>query len=120
MAEIHGNAGSLTFAGIATGVKSWTLSWDSEVHDITDFADGTARTFLGGLTSWTGTAECNMDATNTAKPGATGNCEFSVDGTIDYNGDVIVTNVSVSTAVDGIVSVTYAFQGNGTLTDVYA
>ena len=121
MAEIHGNAGSVTFATIVANVTSWSLSWDGEVHDVTSFEpDGTARVFMAGLTGWTATIEANMDATNIAKPGDTGACELSVDGTIDYNGTIFVTNVSVSTPVDGIVTVTYACQGSGVLTDVYA
>jgi hypothetical protein len=120
MAELHGNAGSVTFAGIAANVMSWSLSWDGEVHDITSFDDDALRIFMAGLSSWTATIEANHDATNTAKPGDTGQCILSVDGTVDYTGTIFVTNVSVSTPVDGIVTVTYAVQGSGLLSDVYA
>jgi hypothetical protein len=120
MAEIHGNAGFITFAGIAASVKSWSISWDGEVHDITSFDDSTLRIFMAGLSSWTATIEANHDATNTAKPGDTGACIFNVDAVINYSGTVFVTNVSVSTPVDGIVTVTYAVQGSGLLSDVYA
>jgi len=119
MAEIHGNAGSITFTDITAGVKSWTLNWDAEVHDITDFGDGTVRTFKGGLTTWTATAECQLDAANVAEPGDSATLTLSVDGTIDYEGTAILTNMSVSTPVDGIVATSYSFQGSGTLTDTY-
>jgi len=119
MAEIHGNAGSITFTDITAGVKSWTLNWDAEVHDITDFGDGTVRTFKGGLTTWTATAECQLDAANVAEPGDSATLTLSVDGTIDYEGTAILTNMSVSTPVDGIVTTSYSFQGSGTLTDTY-
>ncbi len=119
MAEIHGNGGSITFTNLTAGVKSWTLSWDSEVHDITDFDDGTARTFLGGLTSWTCTAECQIDAANTADPGDSAQITLSVTAAIDYVGTAIMTNMSPSTPVDGIVTVAYSFQGTGTLVDSY-
>jgi hypothetical protein len=121
MAEIHGNAGSVTFAGIAANVMSWSLSWDGEVHDITSFDDAALRIFMAGLSSWTATIEANHDATNTAKPGDTGACVFNWGGgTVAYTGTIFVTNVSVSTPVDGIVTVTYAVQGSGLLSDVYA
>ena len=119
MAEIHGNAGSITFTNITAGVKSWTLTWDAEVHDITDFADSTIRTFKAGLTTWSATAECQLDAANTAEPGASAELTLSVDGTVDYVGTAILTNMSVTTPVDGIVKTSYSFQGSGTLVDSY-
>ena len=120
MAEIHGNAGSITFTNLTAGVKSWTLSWDAEVHDITDFADSTIRTFKSGLTTWTATAECQLDAANTADPGDSATLTLNVDGTINYAGTAIMTNMSPSTPVDGIVMVSYSFQGSDTLTPTYA
>jgi predicted secreted protein len=120
MAEIHGNAGFVTFGALTAGVHSWTLSWDAETHDITDFANGTVRVFLAGLTTWTATVECRLDAANTAAPGDTGALVLNVDATIDYTGNAILTNMSPSTPVDGIVTVSYSFQGSDTLTPVYA
>lgn len=120
MAEIHGNAGSITYTDLTAGVKSWTLSWDAEMHDITDFADSTIRTFKGGLTTWTATAECQLDAANVAEPGDSATLTLNVDGTINYAGTALITNMSVSTPVDGIVTVSYSFQGSGTLTATYA
>jgi hypothetical protein len=119
VAELHGNAGSITFTDLTAGVKSWTLSWDGEVHDITDFADGTARVFKGGLTSWTATAECQFDAANVAEPGDSATLTLSVTGAIDYIGTALMTNMSPSVPVDDIVMCTYSFQGTGTLADSY-
>lgn len=116
MAEIHGNAGSITFTNLTAGVHSWSLSWDSDVHDVTDFADSTIRTFAGGLTTWTATAECRLDAANTAAPGDSATLTLNVDGTINYAGTAIITSMAVSTPVDDIVTVSYSFQGSGTLT----
>jgi hypothetical protein len=119
VAEIHGNGGSITFPSLTVNVKSWTLSWDADVHDITSFDDDTDRIFLGGLSGWTCTAECFHDATNTAAPGDSAEITLSVTAVIDYIGDVIMTNMSPSTPVDGIINVTYSFQGDGTLADSY-
>jgi hypothetical protein len=120
MAEIHGNGGSITFTNLTAGVKSWTLNWVGDVHDITDFADGTARTFKAGLTSWTATAECQLDAANTAAPGDSATLTLNVDGTINYAGTAIITSMAPSVPVDGIVMVSYSFQGSATLTPTYA
>lgn len=120
MAEIHGNGGSISFTNLTAGVKSWTLSWEGEVHDITDFDDGTVRVFKAGLTTWTATAECQLDAANTAAPGDSATLTLDVDGTINYAGTAIITNMSPNTAVDGIVTVSYSFQGTDTLTPTYS
>ena len=119
MAEIHGNGGSITFTDLTAGVKSWSLSWDGDVHDITDFGDGTARIFTSGLTGWTATAECQHDAANVAEPGDYAELTLSVTAAIDYIGYAYMTNMSPSTPVDGIVMCTYTFQGTGTLADSY-
>ena len=119
MAEIHGNGGSITFTNLTAGVKSWTLAWKGEVHDITDFGDGTARTFKGGLTSWTATAECQLDAANTAAPLDSATLTLDVNGTIDYEGTAIITGMNPSVPVDGIVMMSYSFQGTGTLDPTY-
>jgi len=120
MAEIHGNGGSISFTSLTAGVKSWTLSWDAEMHDITDFANSTIRVFKAGLTTWTATAECQLDAANTAAPGASAVLTLNVDDTINYSGAAFMTNMSVSAPVDGIVTVSYSFQGSDTLTDTYS
>jgi hypothetical protein len=119
VAELHGNAGSITFTDLTAGVKSWTLSWDGEVHDITDFANDALRIFMAGLTSWTATAECQHDAANVAEPGDSAQLTLSVNADVDYIGTALMTNMSPSTPVDGIVMCTYSFQGTGTLADSY-
>ena len=123
MAEIHGNAGSITYTDLSeAGVTSWTLSWDAEVHDITDFADGTPRVFKGGLSSWTATIESNMEAANVATPGDSAELILWVVGASvpKYVGTAIMTNMSVTTPVDGIVTCNFSFQGSGTLTPTYS
>jgi predicted secreted protein len=122
MAEIHGNGGSWTYTDITASVHSWTLSWDGEVHDITDFADGTARTFIGGLTTWTATLESRLDAANVAEPGDSAELTLWVVAASvpKYVGTAIITNMSVTTPVDGIVTASYSLQGTGTLTPTYS
>ena len=121
MAEVHGNGGSITFTNVTAGVKSWTLNWAADTHDITDFADGTARTFKNGLTSWTASCECNYDATNTADiEDAAATLTLIVGGAVQYSGSALMTSMDVSTSVDGIVTMTYGFQGSGTLTPAYS
>jgi hypothetical protein len=111
------------------GFFNWSLNHDGEVHDITDFGDGTVRTFKAGLTTWTATAErwwltggasadtdpavgaavfLRMFTVYTAAPNTTTNYY--------YEGSAIVTNHSPATPVDGIVQGSLSFQGTDTLT----
>lgn len=116
MAEVVGNGGSITFTNLTAGVKNWTLDYTSDVEEITDFADGTAKTFLPTLTSWTATAEANWDSANTAAPGDSASLTLTVDGSNTYSGTAILIGMSVSEPVGGVVTVTYSFQGTGALT----
>lgn len=116
MAEVHGNAGSVTFTNLTAGTNSWTLSIDGDVHDTTDFADGTDKTYISGLKGWSATVEANWDSANSAAVGDSATLNLTVTGSSDYEGTAILTGVSVSTPVADVVTVTYTFQGTGALT----
>jgi hypothetical protein len=111
------------------GFFNWTLSWDAEMHDVTDFADGTARTFMGGLTTWTASAEKmwltgGAAADTEPEPGDTHYLRFFVIYTATpnvttnyfYEGSAICTAVNPTTAVDAIVKGNISWQGSSTLT----
>lgn len=110
------------------GFFNWSVSWDSEVHDITDFDDDTERVFKGGLTGWTGTAESwwltgGAAADTEPQPGDTHYLRFfvvydaapNVTTNYYYEGSAICTAVSPTTAVDAIVKGTISWQGSSTL-----
>ena len=99
------------------------------MHDITDFADGTVRTFMPGLTTWTATAEKRWQTGGAAadtepQPGDTHYLRFFVVYDADptattvyyYEGTAICTAVGPSTPVDAIVAGTISWQGSSTLT----
>jgi len=118
MAEVPGKSGSVSFTNFATSVKSFSIDWKSDVEEITDFADGTAgyKTYLPTLKDWTATIEMNWDSANTATPGSSATMTLTVDGTSSYTGTAILTGISVSEPVGGVVTCTGSFQGNGLLT----
>lgn len=122
MAELTGKGGSITFTNCQTSAKSWSLNWTGDVEEITDFADGSAgyKKKLHTLKDWTATVEYNYDAANTASPGDSATLTLNVDGTINYAGTAILTNVSPSTSVGGVAMMTATFEGNGTLTPTYS
>jgi hypothetical protein len=116
MAEVAGCGGSLTFTNLTAGVKNWTVNYTCDVLETTDFADNCKRTYIAGLSSWTATATANWDAANTADPGDSATLTLTADTGKTYAGTAIMTGLSVNVAVDGVNSVTYNFQGTGTLT----
>jgi hypothetical protein len=111
------------------GFFNWSISWDSDVHDITSFDDGTDRAFMGGLTGWTATAEKFWLTGGAAEdtepqPGDAHYLRFFVvyaaDPTLTtvyfYEGRAICTAVSPPTSVDSIVKGTISWQGTDAIT----
>lgn len=115
MAEVHGKSGSITYSNLTAGVKGWTLNYTCDTAETTDLADSGVRTYIAGLTGWTATVEANFDNANTAAPGDSATLTLTVSTGIDYEGTAICTGLRVNTDVGGVDTVTYEFQGTGTL-----
>jgi len=116
MAELAGKHGSVTgIATAGTSIKNWSMSLAGDALETTDFDDSGARTYIPGLTGWSGSFECNYSTGNTAVPGSTGTiiCKTST-GTVGlFTGGIIITGMDVSTPIDGVVTQSYTFQGTG-------
>lgn len=116
MAELAGKHGSVTLAGAQISVKNWTASLVGDALETTDFDDSSGgRSYISGLTGWSGSFECNYSTGNTAVPGSSGTiiCKTST-GTVGlFTGGIIITGMDVSAPVDGIVTQSYTFQGTG-------
>ena len=114
MSEVAGKGGSVTFDGLTAGVKSWSLDGAADMLPTTDYGDNGHKTFIGGCDGWTASCELNWDAANTVKEGGSGELVLLVGAaTPNYTGDVLVASVSISSAVEGLVTATVSFQGNG-------
>ena len=119
MASISGRYGSVTFSSGQTYVKSWSLDYNADLYETTNFDDSSGgRSYIGGYTGWSGSYECNYSTDNTAVPGGTGTIvlKTSTGSAGFWCGDVVITNMSVNAPVDGLVTQTYTFQGSGALT----
>lgn len=123
---VHKGSEGLVKIGVNTvaEVKSYSIEESGDTVETTSLGD-TARTYLPSLTTFSGTIECHWDETDSTGQGAltigaqvTLNLYPEGDDSGDsyYSGDVIVTGVSRSAAMDDIVAATYSFQGNGALT----
>lgn len=127
MAAYSGKSGSVTFGGGAIiKVKSWEIDHKGDVADTTNMASGStgAKNWTGTLTEWSGTIEGVMDATENKFKGnppaicalAAGAASF-VDGNAKtYSGNIILTSVKITNAVDDVTKFSIDFQGNDALT----
>jgi len=118
MAEISGVDGSIDYTGGKTYVKSWTLSRTGDALETTNF-DGSSggRTYIPGLTGWSGSFDCLYSTSNTVGSGSTGSLTMkrSTGATMGWTGNVIITGMDVTTPRDGLITQSYTFQGTGLL-----
>jgi predicted secreted protein len=130
MATLTGENGKVMFGDDSGGastqvaeVRSWTIEHTKDVIENTAMgAGGGARTYLSGLTQFTGTMECMYDTAQTSAsvfdPANDANISvefFPATTGVKYVGDVIVTSVSRTASFDDLVTVSCSFQGNGVL-----
>jgi len=123
MAHTAGKGGNVNISGDITGVRSWTLDYTVDMLDTTDFIDGAAtnaaRTFLPGLSGWSG----SFEVVKGGAPSALGTSSTPVtlkleeDGTYFWQGSAFLTGIHATTSADGLVMYTYDFQGTGELTE---
>ena len=119
MASISGRYGSVTLTNADEYVKNWTLDYNADLYETTNFDDSSGgRSYIGGYTGWSGTFEANYSTANTVVPGDTGTIVLrtSTGTSGSWSGDVVITNMSINAPVDGLVTQTYTFQGSGALT----
>ena len=119
MAELSGKDGSVTLSGANTYVKNWTLSYVGDALETTNFDDSSGgRTYIAGLTGWTGSYDALYSTANTVVPSGSGTIYLrSSTGTVGvWSGSILITGMDVGTPRDGIVTQSYTFQGTGALT----
>ena len=123
---VHKGSEGLVKIGASTiaEVKSYSIEESADTVETTKMGD-TARTYLPSLTTFSGTIECHWDETDTTGQGA---MTIGAQVTLNlypegdeqnytyYSGNVIITGVSRSAAMDDIVAATYSFQGTSALT----
>lgn len=120
MSEISGKDGSVTLSGAQTYVKSWTLSYAGDALETTNFDDSSGgRTYIAGLTGWTGSYDALYSTANTVVPSGSGTIYLrSSTGTVGvWSGSILITGMDVGTPRDGIVTQSYTFQGTGQLSN---
>ena len=114
----------LPSAGTEIGkVTGYTLDTTHDTVEDTTLSD-TTKTFLAGRGTFTGSVDMNYDESDTPQTtlltGTTLAFEFLPEGNTTgderFAGSGIVTGMSISVPLDGVVTRTVSFQGTGALT----
>lgn len=118
MTRYSGHAGAANVAAAdVTGIKSWSLDWTFETHETTGFDSSGHKAFIPGLDSWSGSFEGYKNgAPLTIGTEVALVLEETQTASQKFNGQAIITGLSVNAAVDGVVTYSYTFQGTGALT----
>ncbi len=118
MAQIAGKLGEVRIAGTTmSGMKSWTVDYTVDAIDTTDFADTGTKSFIAGISGWSGSFDGYKDAAPTAIGAEIALIlKESTDATQQYTGQAILTGIHETVSIDGVITEAYDFQGTGTLT----
>jgi predicted secreted protein len=123
MARLSGKTGSVSFnAAPIVNINSIEVDYTGDAVEVTGMDDSGKRSYISGLTGWSGTFEGFLESTATLPlPGASAAIAIDMTGDVaasadNYSGTAIITGMKVSTTVDGAVKYSASFQGTGTLT----
>lgn len=103
-------------------LRSYSISQTAGTIETTTLGDA-AKTYTAGQTSFSGSAEAYWDEADAAQTaitvGSSLTISFYAEGATSgdkfYTGTVLVTEVGVSAATDGIVETSFSFTGTGAL-----
>lgn len=125
MATHHGKDGVVKVGSNAVAeVSEFDLSIQAERADDTAMGDAW-KTHLVGQKSWSGNLKCHWDETDTNGQGALIEGasvslglypEAAASGASYFSGTATIHNVQISASVNGVVSASFAFEGNGAVT----
>jgi len=124
MANHKGSEGVIKIGGNTMAeVTGWTLTQSSSTIENTELSD-TTRTYLSGLSEYSGTVDCHWDETDTngqvaCTIGASVALYFYPEGATSgdtyFSGTALVTGITRNASVDGLVESSLTFQGTGAL-----
>ena len=124
MATHHGKEGVVTAGGSGVGeLTGFTLETTADVVEDTALTDAT-KSFVAGRTSFSGSLEMSYDETDSPQQTLTAGTSISFilapegnsSGDEKFTVTGIITGMSVSNAMDSIITRSVTFQGTGALT----
>ncbi len=118
MSRLAGYAGEVTSAAAeVVGIKSWALDYVFDALEGTAFDSSGHRAYTPGLDGWSGSFEGYKDgAPLTIGTEVALVLKESQTATQKWLGQAIIMGAHPATTVDGLVAISYDFQGTGALT----
>ncbi len=122
--EMNANAAQLTTyfddiraAKNIAGINTWSLDYVTDSLDTSDFGVAGIRSYIVGCSGWSGSFAGYKDGAPLSM-GEIYGIELAESATTTqmWLGNIIITGVHPGTAQDGVVLVSYDFQGTGDLT----
>ena len=104
-------------------LKSYSIDHTTSTIEDTTLSD-TSKTFQAGTSEFSGSADCFWDETDSTGQGAlTAGAQVTLyiypegadSGATVYSGTAIVTGINRTASVEGMVDVSFSFQGTGDL-----
>ena len=118
MAHLAGKSGYVDTGSAVSGIKSWTLDYVTDTLETTDFADAGVKTYIVGGSGWSGSFEGYKDGAIVVVQGSAVTLKLYESATCYWYSiasGALITGTHESVAQDGVVSVSYDFQGTGAL-----
>jgi len=116
MAHLAGKNGYVDTGSTVAGINSWSIDYEADALETTDFGDVGVKSYIIGGSGWSGSFEGYKDGVPQGLAGASVTLSLYEDATYLWTGDAFITGVHASSSHDGIVSYSYDFQGTGVLT----
>ena len=119
MAKLTGRLGKVISTSEIVHCNNWTCDVSIDTEEVTGMGSSVVwRSRITGMLDWTANVECyQKDGTTTAvTPGsAATNLDLYLNASVYLRGSAICTSAEINNPVDGVCTITYAFQGTGTL-----
>lgn len=124
MGTHHGNGGLVKVgANTVAEVKEWSVESGADLAEDTAMGD-TWKTRLVGLKEWSGSLSCHWDETDTngqeaLTEGASVTLNLYYEGAATgakyHSGTALITRITMTTSLDGVVQRAFQFSGSGAL-----
>jgi predicted secreted protein len=110
-------------ANTVANMTSWDVDLKAGQVDISAFGGSGWGAFLGTIKTWSGKMSGNYDPADTngqvalnAGLGNTFTVAFYTDGTHNWSGSAVLTDISFKSSAAGVITADYSFNGAGALT----
>jgi hypothetical protein len=124
MANHNGSEGLVKIGAATVGeLRSYSISETAGTIEDTTLGDS-AKTYKAGQTTWSGSCDAFWDEADAGQTAITAAASITLNfypegdttGDTYASGTALVTEISTSSSIDGMVEVSFSFQGSGALT----